>query len=119
MPSPLRVHTWPSSCVGECVWDLVARSAVSSLSHFLSAFSCLALSDQISRQSFSSCPIHSVCTPCSLFKHSRTTAAATRFGLLGLRCEVPSSHVRFLGLAAFERVLGRKQSSYTDVLQVS
>jgi len=50
---------------------------------------------------------------------SRTAAAATRFGLLGLRCEVPGNQVRWLGLAAFERVLSRKQSGYVFVLQVS
>eukprot|EP00983_Pelagomonas_calceolata_P079824 1154880-Pelagomonas_calceolata.AAC.2 len=47
---------------------------------------------------------------------SRTYAFAMRFGLGGLRCDVPGSQVRWLGLAAFERVLGKKQSVYGPVL---
>lgn len=33
-------------------------------------------------------------------------------------CEVPASQVRWLGLCAFKRVLGRKQAGYGCVLQV-
>jgi len=60
--------------------------------------------------------IFSACAYMAGIVRSRTYAFAMRFGLGGLRCDVPGSQVRWLGLAAFERVLGKKQSVYGPVL---
>lgn len=49
--------------------------------------------------------------------HNRTRAAAARLKL-PLRCGVAPGHVRWLGLHAFVRVLGRKPAAYRLVLQV-
>lgn len=45
----------------------------------------------------------------------RTRTAAARLGVF-CRCNVSSCHVRWLGLKAFRRVLGRKQAGYARLL---
>lgn len=58
----------------------------------------------------------SVTYMCRLVR-KRMAAAGVRLGL-PLRCPLAPAHVRWLGLAAFERVLSRKQAAYGGVLAV-